>query len=193
MAGQPLRPTEHSEEATLVRLAAAGDSEAFVVLYRSHMAAIYRYIYLRVRQVAEAEELTEETFLRAWQALPGYEIREVGFAAWLYRIAHNLVIDHGRKDRLPVVDSADTEWPDEASPSVEQYLQAGETRDALHRAIGQLNSNEQQVIVLRFIEGLSHQQVAVIMGKSPEACRVLQHRALIRLNAILQAAGYDAN
>src|ERR1043165_3026034 len=85
------------EDAALIKQAVDGDSEAFGVLYVRYMDAIFRYIYYRVGQDIEAEDLTEEVFIRAWEALPSYQIGQFPFTSWLYRIAHNLVIDHPRK------------------------------------------------------------------------------------------------
>src|ERR1051325_1346317 len=91
----PSRPVDPTE-ARLVQRAVAGDREAFGDLYERHLAAIYRYIFYRVGEAREAEDLTETVFLKAWQALNGYRPTEAPFAVWLYRIAHNLLVDRHR-------------------------------------------------------------------------------------------------
>ena len=92
-------PGNQANEKKLVLRAQKGDSEAFGVLYSWYLDAFYRYVYFRVDTTATAEDLTEEVFVRAWEALPTYEIRKYPFKSWLYRIAHNLVIDHRRKQQ----------------------------------------------------------------------------------------------
>src|SRR5216684_6449544 len=86
--------TEPNEEQRLVSRATRRDSAAFGVLYESHLDRVYRYIYYRVGSTAEAEDLSEQVFLKAWEAIERYEPRGVPFIAWLYRLAHNLVVDH---------------------------------------------------------------------------------------------------
>src|SRR5262245_50670383 len=93
--------TAMRSEQDLVTQAIAGDTEAFGELYGLHRESIYRYIIVRVESAAEAEDLTGQVFLKAWEALPGYEQREARFSSWLYQIARNLVIDHQRA-RKPV-------------------------------------------------------------------------------------------
>ncbi|MFQ5923219.1 MAG: sigma-70 family RNA polymerase sigma factor, partial [Anaerolineales bacterium] len=85
------------DESVLVSRAVAGEAHAFGRLYESHMDAIYRYIYFRVGEPAQAEDMTEEVFVKAWEALPNYRPTEHPFTSWLYRIAHNLVVDHYRR------------------------------------------------------------------------------------------------
>ena len=184
MASGSTQPYEQNQE--LVALAIKGDRDAFGKLYLRHLDSIYRYIYFRVNDVSEAEDLTEEVFVRAWEALPGYQVREFPFMSWLYRIAHNLIVDYHRRNRpgqLPDVD----ENPEAVTPhSPESLLEEAQTLERLSAAISQLNDDEQQVIVLRYIEGLSHDEVAAAIGKSNEASRVIQHRALARLSGLLK-------
>jgi RNA polymerase sigma-70 factor (ECF subfamily) len=177
------------DEVVLVKRAIHGDAEAFGRLYALHLDAIYRYVYFRVGNGRDAEDLTEQAFLNAWEALPGYEQRGKPFTSWLYRIAHNVVMDHHRR-RKPLVSTPLLEkghWEDERPTALEHMIKAEEV-DGLARAISQLSEVQQQVIILRFIEGLSHAKVAAIVGKSEGACRVIQHRALAALNELLTAA-----
>ena len=184
MASGSTLPYERNEE--LVALAIKGDGEAFGKLYLRHLDSIYRYVYFRVGDTAEAEDLTEEVFVRAWEALPRYQTREYQFISWLYRIAHNLVIDYRRRKRPDALVNVD-ENPEAVTPhSPERILEEVQSLENLSDAIRELNDDEQQVIVLRYIEGLSHDEVAAIIGKSNEASRVIQHRALARLHGLLK-------
>jgi RNA polymerase sigma-70 factor (ECF subfamily) len=158
--------TEAEQEQALVSQAIDGDADAFGVLYLDHLDAIYRYIYYRVADEQLAEDLTEEVFVRAWTALPKYEPQGYRFTSWLYRIARNLVVDHYRLPEDQLADHQDYE--------------------SLANAIKQLGDDEQQVIVLRFMEGLSHREVAEVIGKSEGASRVIQHRALEALVGLME-------
>ena len=180
-----LKSNASCDEIALVRQAINGDADAFGQLYLLHLDAIYRYVYYRVADASDAEDLTEQVFLRAWEALPGYEERGIRFSSWLYRIAHNVVVDHQRKRNLagPLVED---NWESSQPPAMEQVIE-NEQVAALAAAISQLPEQQQQVIVLRFVEGLNHGEVARILDKSESACRVIQHRALAALNTLLES------
>src|SRR5258706_16230263 len=99
-------PPEPSHD-KLIRQAVKGDGEAFGLLYARHLDAIYRYVRFRIGNEADAEDMTEEVFVKAWEALPGYRIGEHPFTSWLYRIAHNVTVDYHRKrqpDSSPEMD-----------------------------------------------------------------------------------------
>jgi RNA polymerase sigma-70 factor (ECF subfamily) len=174
-------PGNQANEKKLVLRAQNGDAEAFGTLYSWYLDAIYRYVYFRVNTTETAEDLTEEVFVRAWEALPTYEVRKYPFKSWLYRIAHNLIIDHRRKQRPVTVE--DEVLQAVASPVhlPEDIVVRFQNNEALTRAVRKLDGEEQQVVILRFVEGLSHREVAEIIGKSEEASRVIQYRAIQRL------------
>jgi RNA polymerase sigma-70 factor (ECF subfamily) len=184
--GSGLTPPHELDEEELILRAIKGDGQAFGSLYERHLDAIYRYVFFKIGDAAEAEDLTEDVFVRAWEALPGYQVRQHPFTSWLYRIAHNLTIDHMRRRKpMPLIES--DEYPDPVGPaSPEDALERAQTLQALQGALHQLSAEEQLVIVLRFVEGLSHEEVAATLGKSNEASRVIQHRALARLNGLLK-------
>ncbi|MFQ5922975.1 MAG: RNA polymerase sigma factor [Anaerolineales bacterium] len=178
------------DESVLVSQAVEGDADAFGKLYERHMDAIYRYIYMRVGEPSQAEDMTEDVFVKAWVALPDYRPSKHPFTSWLYRIAHNLVVDHYRRKSW-VIDSAEFNpdaQPDPA-PSPEEKLVERQAIVDLAVAIRRLSEEEQQVIILRFVEGLAHRQVAEIIGKSEAASRVIQHRALAALADLLDKDG----
>jgi RNA polymerase sigma-70 factor (ECF subfamily) len=189
MKSQPGYPSEQADENQLLQQAQEGDAEAFGVLYARYLDPIYRYVYYRVDGAETAEDLTEEVFVRAWEALPGYEITKYPFKSWLYRIAHNRVIDHRRKRRPAAIDDEVLQRIPGASTPPEQMVVDGQNAEALQEAVQQLAEEEQQVVILRFVEGLSHREVAEIIGKSEEASRVIQYRAIQRLQRVLSDRG----
>lgn len=170
----------------LIARAQGGDVDAIGALYDQHHESIFRYLWLRVGDQAVAEDLTGDVFMRMLIALPQY--RSVGppFGAWLYRIAHNLMVDHFRKTngREPVPLDAVLEQDDESDPTctVEQKLLVARVR----RALLQLEPNQHDVIVLRFIMGLPLLQVAQAINKTETAVKSLQHRGLEALRRALR-------
>lgn len=179
-------PDAASGEAALVRRAIGGDADAFGALYLCHMDAIYRYICLRVGNKKDTEDLTEQVFVKVWEALPGYEQRGKPFINWVYRIAHNVVVDHHRKRQplalTPLLE--EERWESQEPSALAQVIEA-EQASAVAAAVSKLSEDQQQVIILRFVEGLGHAEVADIIGKSKGACRVIQHRALVELKELL--------
>jgi len=175
------------DENVLIKRAIAGDCDAFGCLYQNHMDAIYRYIFFRVGDTNDAEDLTEQVFLQAWESLPEYQHASHPFSSWLYRIAHNLVVDHHRR-RKPIleIDSIEENPNLENQAGLLNHFSQAEETIVLAQAIRQLPDEQQQVIILRFIEGLSHSEVAHILNKSDGACRMIQARALATLNEKLK-------
>lgn len=170
--------------------AAKGDQSAFGALYEQYLSAIYRYIFYRVNNEHDAEDLTERTFLKAWQYLSKKKNVEIqNFRAWIYRIAHNTVIEHyrTRKESTSIEDAYSIQDP---NPTPEAFTDLQLDKDDLARAITQLEPNMQQVIILRFINEMSHAETAEILEIKPNNARILQHRALKKLREILSK---DAN
>ena len=177
---------DSGEERRLIQRAVSGDRESFGVLYQRYLERIYRYVYLRVGNEDDAQDLTGQVFLNAWEALPAFRWRGVRLVHWLYRIAHNLVVDFHRQNRavpsLPLDEEAD--WLDPPASSLERLIQI-EQNAALASAIMHLTEEHQQIIVLRFIEGLKHAEIARIIEKSEISSRVMQYQALVALNRLL--------
>lgn len=175
------------EEALLER-AKALEPGALAEIYERHIDAIYRYIYVRVRNQADAEDLAGQVFLKMIDALPGYRLQGAPFSTWLYRIAHNLVVDRYRRSgRTPLELSEHV--PDRgpfAAP--EARLQSSEDRRRLAEALGRLTDEQRQVVVLRFIENCQVDQIARIMNRSRGAIHAMQHRALASLQRALKEA-----
>lgn len=179
---------EAGVEQTLVSQAIDGDADAFGALYTRHLDAIYRHVYFRVAVVALAEDLTEEVFVKAWTALPKYEPQGHRFTSWLYRIAQNLIVDHYRKQSSrPEMEDPEIEDLPDSQSLPEDQVAGQQDVESLAQAVRQLGNDEQQVIILRFVEGLSHRAVADVIGKSEGASRVIQHRALEALAELMEA------
>ncbi len=172
-------------EKALVERAIKHDRVAFAQLYDRFVDKIYKYIYYKVGNKTDAEDLTGQVFLKAWEAIGHYRWTERPFAAWLYRIAHNLVVDHfrTRKDSTPLDDILSLEHP---GTDLDEIIQHHLTADVLRHALRRLTRDQQQVIILRFLEGYNTAEVAEMMGKQPGAVRTLQHRALAGLNLVFR-------
>lgn len=169
-----------SEEGELVQRAQAADSRAFAELYDLYHRRIYVYVYYKVGDQALAEDLAADVFARALQAIGSYDYRGVPIAAWLMRIAHNLVIDHFRRSSKRQVVELDEHHPasyGDPVPIVESRL----VQDELRSAISKLTDDQQQVLILKFVEGMSNSEVAAAIGKPEGAVKSLQHRGLAAL------------
>ena len=183
-----IKDLEAEDENKLVNRSIKGDANAFGILYSRYMHSIYRYIYFRVGDEMEAEDMTEDVFVRAWKALPRYQFGKYPFTSWIYRIAHNLVVDGYRREPLPAtVDAIEMVLLPDREPLPEELLMQEDDSVTLAQAIRKLSQEEQQVIVLRFIQGLTHTQVGKIIGKTKGASRVIQHRGLRSLNKNLNS------
>jgi RNA polymerase sigma-70 factor, ECF subfamily len=162
----------------IVQRARLGDAEAFSVLYKSYFAPLYRYVYFRVSDKLEAEDLTQEIFLKAYGSFHRYNSSGQSPLAYLYTIARNTVIDHYRKRVVPVADEAVLEaLPDKADTAEEAAAKRGDY-ETVRLYLTQLPKDQQDAIALRFIEGYSTREVAAILGKSEATVRQLQSRGL---------------
>jgi RNA polymerase sigma-70 factor, ECF subfamily len=170
----------------VIERARTGDRAAFAELYDTHCDAVYRYILYRVREPADAEDLCSEVFTRAFANIHRYRWQGKSFLAWLYTIARNAVTDRRRRDR-PTVDLDDAYGVAEEGPTAHDRAVRGEQVDALRGAVKHLTTEQQEVLVLRFIENMSSRQVAQVLGKNEGAIRALQFRALGRLRKLLVA------
>ncbi len=179
---------QQTEDTQLLTQAQAGDADAFGELYEQYLDAIYHYVFYRVNYRQEAEDLTEAVFLRAWQAMEKNPPREVPFRLWLYRIAHNVVIDYYRRRKEQVGLEAVQHLADPVE-GPEAFTVRQERANVLRQALQQLKEDHQQVLTCRFIAGLTHAQTAVIMTRTEEAVRALQYRAIISLRKLLIVQG----
>lgn len=162
-----------------IHKAQAGDKQAVAALYEAFVDRIYRFLALRV-DASDAEDLTAEVFLIMVRSLPSYRPSDVPFEAWLYRIAANRANEfHRRRYRAPQVPLDDNHRDD--TPTQEETLEAKEDAAALAHALRRLPAEQQTVLILRFVERMSHQAVAALLKKKPQTVKNIQHRALRQL------------
>jgi len=167
----------------LVEKAKAGDAEAFAQIYDELVKPVYRYIYYRVED-AIAEDLTEETFLKVWQNLKKYKKGKNPFSSWVFRIAHNLVVDHYRQNKTTeMIEETLADTKQESNPHHQADLKL--TKIRLRKVIRRLPDNYQEVIILKYINELDNKEIADSIGKSEGAVRTIQFRALERLRTLL--------
>ena len=169
----------------VIERARNGDRSAFAELYDTHVDSVYRYLLYRVREPADAEDLCSEVFTRAFANIHRYRWQGKSFLAWLYTIARNAVTDRRRRDR-PTVEIDNAYGLAEDGPTAHDRAVHAEAVDALRGAVRHLTSEQQEVLVLRFVENRSSREVAKILGKNEGAIRALQFRALGRLRKLLR-------
>ncbi len=165
------------DERTLIMRAIKRDREAFGALYNKHVSRVYRHVYYMVGSPPEAEDLTAQAFLQAWQAIERYQVRGAPFVSWLMRIAHNLGVSHLRS-RRPSAELPETLVDRSRDGNPDDVLQRQADGERVREAILRLREEHRRVIILRFVEDLAYREVAEIVGKSVPAVRVIQHRAL---------------
>ncbi|MFC2019374.1 ECF subfamily RNA polymerase sigma factor, BldN family [Chloroflexota bacterium] len=174
-------------EESLVRRAQQRDQEAFARLYEAYFDKIYRYIALKIGNKMEAEDLTQQVFIKALKSISSFNWKGVPFSAWLFRIAHNQMVDYLRKrakrasvsiDGLPMASNDDPQLLTEQRIDIEQVILATE----------QLTKAQREVVSLRFGGGLSTAEVARVMSKSTGAIKALQHSAVVALRKTLAVA-----
>jgi len=179
--------TNTSDIEKLVDRAKNGDGEAFGGLYDMYVDRVYRHIYYRVSNSADAEDLTQQAFIKAWQAVRKYKKSGSSFLAWLIKISHNLVIDfyRARKSEAHIdFDIVATRPETDPAHLAEDQFSQQEVR----QAISKLNGDQQQVILMRYIEDFSYAEIATALGKNEGAIRVILHRGLVKLKTVLEKA-----
>lgn len=169
----------------LVRRAQNGDSEAFGKIYDLLVTRVYRFTLWRVGQREDAEDITEEVFLKAWQALGSYHETGPPFEAWLFRICRNAVIDHYRTKKQTVSLEQVVNLADEQQ-SLEDKTHQKIQAEAVIRSLAKIKSTYQEIIVLKFIEEKDNDEISIILGKPKDHIRVLQSRALRVLKKVLE-------
>jgi RNA polymerase sigma-70 factor (ECF subfamily) len=171
------------------RVVVSRDPNAFGELYDMFVERVYRYLYFRAGSHPEAEDLSEQVFLKAWEAIERYRWQGRPFLAWLYRLAHNTHIDYVRSQKPTTSLNNDDRPVELASASAAVELARALDADLLARALGELTRDQQQVIVLKFLEGMDNEQIAQSMDKREGAIRALQMRALMSLRRVLEHQG----
>ena len=167
-----------ANEQQLVLQAQAGNSEAFGQLYDAYMERIYRFVYFRVEDQQTAEDITSQVFLKAWNNLDRFSFSRTPYLAWLYTIAHNAVIDHYRTRKVTTaLDDVQLSQQDHAE-AVENDIDLTAEMKHVKEALQMLTDDQQKVLTLKFIEGLSNHEIARHLGKREGAIRALQMRGL---------------
>jgi len=184
------------DELEIQRLVVAcqnGETKSFGKIYDSYINAVYRYVYYRVNQ-EDVEDVVEDVFVRVWENIDKYVPGEHPFSSWLFRIAHNLVVDHYRKTRKHIslrenlpkhVIQSDDDPADWASTKLNQAF--------VREALVELKESYQQILVLKYLSGFSNKEIADIIDLNEGNVRILQYRALKALRQILEERGLYRN
>ena len=175
-------------EEKLIIQAVRGDSSAFGSLYDHYQPMIYRFVAVKVGRREEAEDITHQVFMNAWQNIKRYEHRGHPFSSWLYRIARNQIVDHYRSHKETVsLESSGVEEIAVLPQSITSDITSKLELERVFRAIHQLKPDYQDVIIMRFVEDLSIRETAQAMKKTEGAVKLMQHRAMAELRQVLQA------
>ena len=170
-----------TDESKLISLSKQGDPEALASLYACYVERITRYVYSRVTDHQLAEDITSRIFLKMLEKLDTYQVGQSPVIAWLYRMAHNAIIDHYRMKRtfvsLEDLHQAEVKQEDGIEEKLELQIKSQQLRAALQV----LTEEQQRVLILKFVDGLSTREIARQLGKRQGAVRALQMRALQRL------------
>jgi RNA polymerase sigma-70 factor, ECF subfamily len=184
----PPDSTEHVRE--LVARGQQGDRDALEELYLIHFDRIYSYLHVSVGNRHDAEDLTTQTFLKMLEKIGSFRWQSAPFSAWLFRIAHNLAMDHFRSRRRWQPEEEVPEPPGEEEPSAELTAMQTIGRESMLKLIEHLSPEQQQVLTLKFVFNLPNAEVAAILDKTEGAIKSLQHRALVSLQKqIAQSSG----
>jgi RNA polymerase sigma-70 factor, ECF subfamily len=184
-AADLLTPAAEFDENNLIEQA-KNDPGAFGQLYELYVDKIYNYIYYRVGNHHDAEDLTAKVFFRALNHIPRYQNSGAPFAAWLYRIAHNLVANwHRDHSRRQVVSLENVTLSGAAHETPHQAIERTDERELLLAAIQQLPTERQELLTLKFVEKMSNAEIGQVMGRSEGAIKSLYHRTLLSLKKLL--------
>lgn len=175
-------------DAFLVLRATRRDREAFSQLYDRYFHRIYRFIWLKINNRADAEDLTSSVFLNAWRTIDRFSPKhDASFIAWLFKLAHNALVDRYRREHDVVsLDALEAYDPWDMSVRPEDDLESRLTGIAIRQALTFLTSEQRDVVLLRFVEGLSAREVGDILGKQEGAVRGMQFRAIEAMRRALQ-------
>ena len=173
-------------EDKLIKGSQTGKSADFGQIYDHYLPQIYRFVLMKVGHKQEAEDLVHEVFISAWQNISSYLPRGFPFSSWLYQIARNKVIDFYRVKKTTVAIEMVDESLFKIIDAVEKNLDTDMDLKRVSQAIIKLTPDQQDVVLMRFVEDLSHQEISAALDKSEGAIRLLQHRAINNLKNILE-------
>ncbi len=163
-----------------------GNQGAFGKLYEFYLPKIYRFILLKVTHKNEAEDLVHEVFLNAWQNLHSYTARGFPFSSWLYQIARNEVIDFYRTRKFTARLDDLEDFVFKVAEQQSQELNHVLDLEKVQQFIARLTSDQQDVLIMRFVEDLSHREIAATLAKSEGAIRLIQYRAIQTLKQLIE-------
>ena len=169
------------DERAMVELAQDGDRAALEELYLLHFDRIYSYLHIAVGNRHDAEDLTTQTFLRMLESIGRFRLGSAPFSAWLFRIAHNLAMDHFRATKRLQPSEDVSSLRERAADSAEEQAFVALGRNSMLRLIAALSPEQQHVLTLKFVFNFSNGEAATILGKTEGAVKSLQHRALASL------------
>lgn len=171
-----------NDEVALIN-AARTDPEAFGQLYERYVERIYNYIYFRVGGAGDAEDLTARVFFKALRGIGGYRHMGLPFSAWLYRIAHNLVANYHRdRSRMQEISIENLVVEDTSKSSPPEHLmETRQEKDFLLALINDLSPQKKELIILKYVQKLSNEEIGQIFGKTEGAIKSLYHRTLVEL------------
>jgi len=176
-----------ADDIQLLTTAQGGDADAFGELYERYAPRVFRYLYAHLGNRLDAEDLTEEVFLRVWRTLPNYQEQGVPFLAFLFRVAHNALIDYYRHVSKPGQEvSIENMALIDHGPGPGELVMTLLEHQQLRQTLLQMREDYRTVLVLRFLSELTPDETAQVMGRSSGAVRVLQHRALAALRRMLE-------
>lgn len=171
------------EDLHLVKQAQKGSRSAYQTLYVRHLDAIYRYFFFQTKDKFLAEDLGQEVFIKIWKSIDKYDEKKGAFTSWMYRIAHNLLVDYYRgKKTLTLKEGLEASYTEDWL----EKLDRSEKIQNVKKALENVSADYKEVIILRFFEDLSVEEVSQIVDKSEENVRVIQHRAIRKLREILE-------
>ncbi|MFI0606698.1 MAG: RNA polymerase sigma factor [Anaerolineae bacterium] len=180
------RTTSEDNDEALVKRLRNGDSAAFAALYDRNAAKIYSYAYHRLGSQADAEELTKQAFVSAYRRLLGEDFEpRIGFRPFLYRTTHALIAEFLQRRRREGAFATDLALTSSQDRTPEEELESDDTRQELQEAIAELADDQKQVIILKYVDGLTNPEVAEVLGKTERAVKTLQQRALASLGRVI--------
>lgn len=174
------------QEKKYIEKAQKGDKEAFGLLYDHYLPPIFRFISFKTSSKDEAEDLTHEVFMSAWKNIGNYKYEGFPFSSWLYQIAKNQVIDSYRTAKKNLSLDAPEAILIKTNSVTEEKLDETMELNRVRDIISTLKPIHQEVILMRFVEELSHEEIADNLKKSPGAVRLIQHRALKELKSLYE-------
>ncbi len=175
----------------LVESVKDGDHDAFSKLYDIFVDYIYKYVYFRVKS-ADAEDLVVTVFLKVWENIHKYKAKKSSFSSWIFKVAHNLVVDYYRNSKDKNFDELSIDVPSqdrEHNPI--KNIERGLDQKVLKQALRKIKKNYQDIIIYKFIHEFTNAEIAQILKKSEGSLRILQHRALKALKRELEEIGID--